>query len=208
VSTMLVTSFAKGSTMGVDRAVASIIIASELQRLGLSETGVYERLIAWNSRNEPPRSEKEIQNVVQSAFAKDYMYGCQHVSLKMFCQDPEFQWCNFCPAQKRKLYYYNINEFLKYGWQDRLSQRAFKVYTIALPTLELRKGCRPGGQLFASHREIAKLAKMSLCRVGETLVELEDNGLLEYYSPGIPRCWEKRASAMKRELPIPLPPPT
>jgi|GEM_PF-978331 len=75
----------EGVVEGV-RNESAIRLASYLLNFrGLSRSRALAKLKAWNRRNSPPLSEKELENVLKSAQVHKYVYGCDDELLKAHC---------------------------------------------------------------------------------------------------------------------------
>ncbi|MBS7636802.1 primase C-terminal domain-containing protein, partial [Candidatus Bathyarchaeota archaeon] len=87
----------KGTIEGTRNEYA-IRLASFLTNFkGLSPNYAFKRLREWNRFNNPPLSEKELENVVKSAVKGGYVYGCEDDILKRNCNVAE---CPIAPKTK------------------------------------------------------------------------------------------------------------
>ena len=187
-----------------NRAVGSVIIASELRRLGKDEDSVLDYLKTWNQKNRPPRRLSEIKSTVRSAFRKEYRYSCKSVYLEPFCVGKDF--CSFAKLRSRNGKYTNNRKFLEYGWQNILSNSAKDLYYIGIVELERRLGVGAGGVVIANHRRFAHFAGICPKTVGKALLELAQAPLIKHFAMGTPRKWEGKATEIQRKIPIPPPP--
>jgi len=185
-----------------NRNAVSHIIASDLRRIGCSQEEVTERIVTWNKGNLAHLRYSEIAKAVRSAFRKEYKYGCDHEFLKPTCIGRDV--CPFFTRVLSKRKYINNRPFIWYRWPEILSNVPKLIYSIALVELERTRQVGPGGLIFASHYEIAKLAGVTRKMVKSGLEELREYGLIEYI-PGIPRKWKRIASEIRRIIPIPKP---
>lgn len=187
-----------------NRAEGSVIIASELRRLGKNEDFVLAYLRNWNQKNRPPRRLSEIESAVNSAFRKEYRYSCKSVYLEPFCVGREF--CSFAKLLSPNGRCTNNRKFLEYGWQNLLSNSAKDLYYIGIVELERRQGVWAGGKVIANHKKFARFAGIDPKTVGKALLELAKTPLIKRFKMGTPRKWEGKATEIQRTIPIPRPP--
>ena len=187
-----------------DRATGSVIIASELRRLGKDEDFVSDYLKTWNQKNRPPRRLSEIESAVRSSFRKEYRYSCKNVHLEQLCPGREF--CSFAKLKSPNGRYQNNRKFLEYGWQNFLSNAAKDLYYIGIVELERRLGVGAGGIVIANHKRFALFAGISPKTAGKALLELAQTPLIRHFEMGTPRKWEGKATEIQRTIPIPAPP--
>ncbi len=85
-----------GSVQG-ERNTTAFILASDLRRTGFSREEVMEKLLGWNTLNNPPLPERELTYVLKSAFKnpKPYSYGCNNAVLAKNCPFPDRKICTF-----------------------------------------------------------------------------------------------------------------
>jgi hypothetical protein len=187
----------------LSRNAISVAIISELMRLGWEERKIAGTILGWNENNIKPINENKLRENLAYTLQQDYGYSCRHDLLKQFCP---FASKTLCPYGKEmaKAKYFNNRSFLQYGWQIILKNAPKDVYYIGLPELERRKGVGPGGTIFANEREIAQWSGVSLKSVTPALRELEKYGLITF-TIGTPRVWERKATEIRRTLPIPKP---
>lgn len=186
-----------------DRNSTAVVLASELHRIGFSGEQIESRILEWNRHNSPPLKPSEIRGAIRSGTSGKYEYSCNHPILAGFCIGSD------CPYDKRvksHLKKVRNHRFLDYGWQHLLSNREVLLYFAALPYLEAKRQVGPGGMIYANHQQLADVAGISVKRIGRDLQKLADAGLI-HYKPGIPRKWERRASEIRRIIPIPQPKP-
>jgi len=184
------------------RNEACLIIASELRRIGKDEEKTFEILREWNQKNINPLRDSEIESAIRTAFRKEYNYSCWNANLKEFCIEDSCPFAKYVRGRQGK--YFNNRMFLQYGWQNILSNSVKCVYYMALPELERRLGVGAGGLIIANQKRIADLAGVSKKSVRQALKELARVGLISY-EPGVPRKWERKASRIRRIIPIPKP---
>ena len=187
-----------------DRATGSVIIASELRRLGKDEDFVLDYLKTWNQKNRPPRRLRDIESAVRTSFRTEYRYSCKSVYLEPFCVGKDF--CSFAKLTSRYGKYTYNRKFLEYGWQTILSNSAKDLYYIGIVELERRLGVGAGGVVIANHRRYALFAGISPKTVGKALLELAKTPLIKHFAMGTPRKWEGKATEIQRKIPIPAPP--
>jgi len=202
LASLLETSLCKGDYPG--RSGAVVALTAELLRLGKDQQEIEAIIEEWNRSNSPPLSSSEIQRAIKSGMLDKYEYSCEHQVLASFCIGLD------CPYSKRKKNGHKKVrnfKFLDYRWPQILTHRQVLLYFAAVPYLEVKHKIGPGGRLFASHRQLAEIAGISVKRVGEDLQRLAQVGLITY-TPGIPRKWERQASRIQRVIPIPPPRPT
>lgn len=187
-----------------NRAVGSLIVASELRRLGKDSDFVLRFLRDWNQRNKPPRRQSEIEATVRSAFRKEYRYGCNNTHLEPFCVGREF--CSFAKLVSANGKCTDNRKFLAYGWQHLLNNSAVMLYYIGIVELERRLGVGAGGTVIANHKKFAEYSGITAKSVGKALLELASTPLIRRFNRGIPRKWEGKATEIARAIPIPRPP--
>jgi len=187
-----------------NRGVGSVIIASELRRLGKDEDFVLDYLKTWNQKNRPPRRLSEIASTVRTAFRKEYRYSCKSVYLEPFCVGTDF--CSFAKLKSCDGKYTNNRKFLEYGWQNILSNSAKDLYYMGIVELERRLGVGAGGIVIANHRRFGHFAGIWPKTVGKALLELAQTPLIKHFVMGTPRKWEGKGTEIQRAIPIPPPP--
>lgn len=184
------------------RGLACNIICSEMLRIGMAEPEINLVLYEWNGNNNPPLKERDLLSALRTATKKlsvgGYNYKCNNQYLKLYCVN------GFCQFKKTvgDFRYSKNRDFFYFGWSKLLSPAEAQLY-FTLIEFERRKGVGAGGLLILTHREISKIS-ISLKHVGIVLNKLKNYGLIEY-KPGIPRRWQKRASEIRRVIPIPKP---
>ena len=202
IAAMLENSYCRGDTP--DRNTAALIIACELKRIGLNESEVEYRIQEWNQRNRPPLRLSEYRKAVKSAFSDRYNYGCYNHHFENTCIGRDnCPFFNHVLSQRKT---YNNRIFFRYRWPEILSNSAKDIYFLALVELERLKRVGPGGRIYSSHRQIAKLAGLSRRIIKKGLEELHSIGLIDY-RPGLQHIWRNKASEIRRILPIPKPSP-
>jgi len=200
IAQMLENSYAKGDVP--DRNTVALIISSELRRLGCTEDEILRRIAIWNERNADPLKISEYTKAVRSAFRKDYDYSCYHIYLEPTCIG-----YNDCPYPERvlsKKKYYNNRLFFRYRWPEILPGVANSIYFMALVELERIRQVGAGGLIFASYRDISKLSGANRTSIKKNLEILKTHGLIKL-KIGTPRKWERKATEIKRIIPIPKP---
>jgi len=78
-------------------------------------------------------------------------------------------------------------------------------YVFESEVLSPYAGYQPGARMYVSHRHMAKWGGFDLKYVRPALERLELAGLLRVYSVGTPRVWERKATELRRIVPIPEP---
>jgi hypothetical protein len=87
----------KGTIEGTRNEYGIRIASFLINFKGLGPNYAFKRLKDWNRFNNPPLSEKELENLVKSAVKGRYIYGCEDEILRQHCNAQE------CPiAQKTK----------------------------------------------------------------------------------------------------------
>jgi len=200
IAQMLENSYSKGDFP--NRNAVAHIIASELRRIGCSQEEVISRLARWNEGNIAPLRYSEYTKAVRSAFAKDYSYGCFNPKLDPTCIGRDV--CPFYKGVLSKSKYYNNRIFFRYRWPEILPGVANSIYFMALVELERVKRVGPGGKICASYRQIAKFSGTNRTSIKKNLEILQTHGLIEL-KIGTPRKWERKATEIKRIIPIPKP---
>jgi hypothetical protein len=88
---------------GVEEGIrneAGIRLASYLLNFrGLPKAKALAELQNWNDKNHPPLPQTELNNILKSAEAHGYIYGCQDELLSRFCNEDE---CPFAGAEGAK----------------------------------------------------------------------------------------------------------
>lgn len=186
-----------------DRNTGAVIIAGELRRIDIKRERIFDILREWNYKNEPSLNVSRIQSAVNSDFRNKYNYGCKREELKVFCPGEEF--CNFAKSQSTYQKKFTNLHFIDFGWQLILKPVAKSIYYISLPILETRHGVGIGGTVHCNYIQIAKLAGVSTRSVKTALLELRNTPLIERCEIGVSRKWERKATTIKRTIPIPKP---
>ena len=184
------------------RSIACNIICSEMLRIGMPEPEINSVLYMWNGENNPPLKKSELSSALRTATNKlrvgGYNYGCNNKYLGLYCVN------GFCQFKENvgDFRYSRNRDFFSFGWSKLLSPAEQSLYH-ALIEFERRKGAGAGGLLILTHRQISTIS-ISLKSVGIVLNKLKNYGLIEY-TPGTQRKWQKRASEIRRVIPIPKP---
>lgn len=200
IATLIETPLEKGGFP--NRNEAGLVIASELRRIGQDYDQVMFRLEKWNKQNKPFLKNSDLRNIANSAFRKDYKYGCLNPILSAYCIGEDV--CPFVIGVRSKKPKYNDLVFLDRGWQCVLTTTQSAIYWIGLKYLEVTRHIGKGGRIFANHTQIAKASGVSLSSIRRNLKILQKVGLIEY-KPGTPRKWEGCASEIRRIFPVPHP---
>jgi hypothetical protein len=193
----LKTSLVKGDFPDID--AATVALTAEFLRLQMDEHEIEAELKEWNCSNSPPLRAKEFQRAIQNGIAYKYDYSCEHPVLSYYCIGTS---CPVYKRKERKSRKVQNFRFLDYGWQQLLTKRQILIYLCALPYLEIKRKVGPGGTIIASHWQIGKACGVPVKRMGEDLQLLADFRLIEY-TPGKPQVWKRKASVIKRRIPIP-----
>ncbi|MCS7115415.1 MAG: bifunctional DNA primase/polymerase [Nitrososphaerota archaeon] len=88
----------KGTCEGQRNEYAIRIASFLINFRGLNPNYAFKRLKDWNRFNNPPLSQKEIENVVKSAIKGCYVFGCEDNILKQNCNAAE---CPIAPKTKQ-----------------------------------------------------------------------------------------------------------
>ncbi|MEM3628640.1 MAG: bifunctional DNA primase/polymerase [Candidatus Bathyarchaeia archaeon] len=88
----------KGTCEGQRNEYAIRLAGFLINFRGLNPNYAFKRLREWNRFNNPPLSEKELENVVKSAVKGCYVYGCEDEILKINCNAQE---CPIAPKIRR-----------------------------------------------------------------------------------------------------------
>lgn len=210
-----IASLIAGGVQDGEREIAAFIIATELRRMGFSEENALERLIEWNNKLGKRLPMSALRGRIKSAFTKGYegtkvkggykSYGCNGIL------------AHYCKTGKDSCGYYNAHfkniqsrqkglgtgspTFTQLGWWRVLSGVEFKVY-CAICEIEDRRSIPAGSPLFASFRQIASVANVSIPMVNNALIQLHFHGLLHYKKGQVHKHYHK-ASEVKRVIPIP-----
>ena len=67
------------------RDSTALRLAVHFKKQGMTKDVTYQALIAWNKKNNPPLTDKDIEIKVNSAFNGNYDFGCNDSVLKEFC---------------------------------------------------------------------------------------------------------------------------
>ncbi|MCP4726725.1 MAG: winged helix-turn-helix domain-containing protein [bacterium] len=199
---MYYTKFNKGDDkFGVGRHAAGITLAAEFFKYGLTEDNTHEILSEWNEKNTYKLTPKELDNQIKQGFSGKYKYSCLHDNLKAFCIGKEE--CHFGKNKaKRK---YNNYEFIRLGWPKILSSSAARVYYMAITYAEQLFQTGAGGRVCISHRRLSDFCGVSRQYIKAALEELQEKGLIEFKN-GVSQRWMKKATEIRRLLPIRDPP--
>jgi hypothetical protein len=76
----------EGVKKGLRNETGIRLAAYFLNFRGLSRTEAQKQLSRWNLRNQPPLPDSELKNIIKSAAAHGYVYGCQDEILSRFCK--------------------------------------------------------------------------------------------------------------------------
>lgn len=196
---LLETPQTKGDYPG--RKASAVALIAEMMRLDLDRDQIKEILESWNQDNSPPLTTVEIQTAITNAGREKYEYSCEHPILAGFCTGSECPYDKHRKPPPKKVRNF---KFLDYCWPQILTKRQVLIYFLSIPYLEVKNRVGPGGLIFANHMQIAEIAGLAVKRVGSDLQTLADAGLI-HYTPGIPRVWERKASEVRRVIPIPPP---
>ncbi|MCL6579427.1 MAG: bifunctional DNA primase/polymerase [Candidatus Bathyarchaeota archaeon] len=90
----------KGAAEGLRNEYAIRVASFYLNFKRLQPKTVQKLLKNWNSFNQPPLPEKELENVFKSALQGKYVYGCADQILRSFCNRDE---CSIAPKVLAKL---------------------------------------------------------------------------------------------------------
>lgn len=200
VCTLLDQSFPQG--FGFSRNPTGYIIATELRRTGKTADTGFKVLSLWNQKNKPPMNEREVKGIIESAWSKDYTFGCNYPTLLNFCVGkdvcPYYQ--RFTTKNKPKT---SISDFFKRGWPLVLTPSQMCLY-LALPEAEKIQGTFPGQRLYATFRLLHGLSGLSKGHIRDFLLGLRNWGLINV-TIGSPYRWQHEATEIQRILPIPYP---
>ncbi len=186
-----------------DRNTGAVIIASELRRVGRNSQQVADILKHWNLRNRPALSPSRIESAVKSAFKKEYKYSCNREELKAFCISKDF--CSYAKGYSKHRKKFTNETFLELGWQMILNPIAKDIYYIAIPRLERIHNVGIGGRIYANYTKIAYWSGVSKRSIKKGLLELAKTPLLAECKIGESRKWERKATVIRRRIPIPKP---
>ena len=67
------------------RDSTALRLAVHFKKQGMTKDVTYQTLLAWNKKNNPPITDKDIEIKVNSAFNGNYDFGCNDSVLKEFC---------------------------------------------------------------------------------------------------------------------------
>ncbi len=179
------------------------VIALELKRLGRTADNIQNRLTDWNLKNYKLLNPRKIQSTVQSAFKKDYQYGCE--GLALYCLYEEKKQCPFYKKLLKSFSTKNWRrDFIKLKWPHHLNNVPLVIYTLVIPELEIRKGSGVGNKVCANYNEIRLIAGISQASIKPGLLELEKAGLIEL-KIGLRHSYNNTGTEMRRIMPIPRP---
>lgn len=182
-----------------NRNESAVILASEMQRVGIKFELALSFAKCWNSRHFPPLAISALTNAVRMGYEHKYAYSRSNVVLKSLCIGEEKCQC-INPLRKQRQWYNDLC-FVDYGWPHVLSHNQTILFSVALPYLERTFRVGLGKPLYANHRQIEKASGISRRRLRKDLETLKLAGLIEY-SAGIPRKWERTGTEIRRIFPI------
>lgn len=200
IALMLENSYCRGDSP--NRNTAALIIACELNRIGLEQASIEYRLRLWNERNDPPLKRSELLKAIRNAITGKYDYGCNNTYLEPTCMGKDV--CPHYKGVKSNRRTYNNRTFIKYHWPQYLSNVAIITYYLTLVELERRKQVGPSGKIFTSYREINEISGLSHQSIKKALLELEHFGLIKL-KIGYSQVWLHRGTEIQRIIPIPKP---
>ncbi len=175
------------------------IIACELKRAGCGQNQVIRRLELWGNA-----SFSEINSAVRVAFEKSYEFGCPKLETLGICLYSSRHDCPwYARIPKKGQYRYRERDFYHFGWPRHLKPSEQCIY-FALRELERKRQMSAGSRLFASERELAKIAGVVRKTVRCGLRELKNKGLVKFRK-GYAHKQYGIAGEIQRVIPIPKP---
>ena len=209
VSLILDTSFSKGDTYS--RNEYCYLVFTEFRRIGIKKDDAKTKIGIWNSLNNPPLPESDIRSCLNSAYKKNFTYGCNNQKLQEFCEmlggkDS----CFYYRKISKKNIKYSADCYIDYGWQKILTSRECYILFYIIPLIERNRGLSTGSWLYVSCREFAQVSGVNERYFSHNennkhiLDKLKAYGLIEYIT-GKKHIWYKTANRIKRIIPIPIP---
>ncbi len=179
-------------------------LVTELLCLGKNAEQI-ERIVGeWDSQTSgrvAPAS--DIRGKIRRGEKRQYRFSCQHPTQNRHCVGSAD-----CPNYKhlrgRRRIISGVRDFHRLEWPAILGTVRVALYK-ALVYLEEKRGLFPGAPIYAGHRELAGESGAALASVGRALHDMDLLGLLAV-TPGDPRRWRKKATEVRRILPVGVPP--
>lgn len=194
-----------GSVAEGNRNNSSFLYATELRRMGVSESEGWRESLRWNGLCKPPLPEREVRNAFESAWRGQKVYGCRGMLAATWCIGRDkCDWFKRNVAGRRKC---RETDFYDYGWPALLKSGELRLY-LTLVRLEQAKGVGAGGLVIDGTRRYAELSGVHRRHIMSALESLEGRGLLIVFERGQKReaGLPARACQVKRIVPIPEPP--
>jgi hypothetical protein len=204
-----------------DRHKAAFVIAIECRRIGFDEERTARVLRRWAKKIGYPQ--RAACRAILNAFAREGEGWRYHppglakkpgtIYAELLVPTCELIGCPANCAPLSGIYRGPRSEgfarFEQLGWPGylRRSRRASDVdWYRAICEVERERGIAPGGLLFVSYKQLARIAGRDHSKSGQGMHRLASDGLLREFLPGGgsgPHARDRRASRVARLVPIP-----
>jgi len=173
------------------------IVACELHRVGRTEKQIESLLMSLDIRA------SKVRGVIRSIATGRYKgFACPRLEEKGICLYKSREECFYYQAIPRESQRsYRERDFWRFGWPRRLTAPEIVIY-LAIGEIEKKKGYPAGSRLYVSYKLLATTSGVAMGWILRCCEELRDKGLIEF-KKGSQHRWHKKASEIKRIIPIP-----
>lgn len=173
------------------------IVACELHRVGRTEKQIESLLMRLDIRA------SKVRGIIKSVITGRYKgFGCPRLEEKGICvykAREDCFWYQAIPRESQKSY--RERDFWRFGWPRRLTASEGMMY-LAIREFERLKGYPAGTRLYVSYKNLAETSGVGMGWILKCCQGLRDKGLIEF-KKGSQHRWHKKASEVKRIIPIP-----
>ena len=176
----------------------AFVVACELHRVGRTEKQIGSLLTRLNIRTSKARG------IIKSVAGGKYEFACPRLEEKGIClykSREECFWYQAIPRESQKPY--RERDFWRFGWPRRLTVPESMIY-LTIREVEKLKRYPAGSRLYLSYKLLAETSGVSKGWILKCCQGLKDKGLIEF-KKGSQHRWHRRASEVKRIIPIPRP---
>ncbi len=172
------------------------IVACELHRVGRTEKQIESLLARLGIRA------SKVRGVIKSVATGKYEFRCPTLEEKGICLYKSRQECFYYQAIPRESQKpYRERDFWRFGWPGRLTASEGMMYQ-AIREFERLKGYPAGTRLYVSYKNLARTSGIGMGWILKCCQGLRDKGLIEF-KKGSQHRWHRKASEIKRIIPIP-----
>jgi len=174
------------------------IVACELHRVGKTEKEINSLLTRLDIKT------SRIRGVIKSVASGKYEFGCPRLEQEGIClykTREDCFWYQAIPRESQRSY--RERDFWRFNWPGRLTSPEGMIY-LAMKEVEKRKRLPAGSRLYVCYKDLAKTSGVSIGWILKCCERLRDKGLIEF-KKGSQHRWYRRASEVKRIIPIPRP---